>query len=282
MATNEEFRRALAEVQRAASAVEIEIGAIGAALADRKQTLGAIAGRLGQGARDVGRTASESGDAVIDVTKSRTDRLRALVLIDDMTDGARDAATSSARELPQALLQLRQNADDAVEATRDALLSYGDDTEKKIDALRDFITEELKEAIEEALAETLSDLRSQIEELPGEVVSIIEGEFEEVLTKLRSNAEERIGEVRDHVADMTDRLQTKVEDTGRALFEDEIRELGETVIAQTMQEVVDDVVMTQISAQLTGMLSGYLPQLVVAKNVVGAVRRALEIMRAGF
>ena len=282
MATNEEFRRALAEVQRTASAVEIEIEAIGAALADRKQTLDAIAGRLGQGARDVGRTASQSGDAVVGVTKSRTDRLRALVLIDNMTDGARDAATSSARELQQALFQLRQNADDAVEATRDALLSYGDDTEKKIDALRDFITEELEVAIEEALAETLSDLRSQIEELPGEVVSIIEGEFEEVLTKLRGNAEERIGEVRNRVADMTDRLQTKVEDTGRALFEDEIRELGETVIARTMQEVVDDVVMTQISAQLTGMLSGYLPQLVVAKNVVGAVRRALEIMRAGF
>jgi hypothetical protein len=65
------------------------------------------------------------------------------------------------------------------------------------------------------------------------------------------------------------------------MIRDEVGRVGEDLIRASLDEVLDDVVMSQISAQITAVLSGQLPQLVAAKHAVGSVRRLLDLMRSG-
>jgi len=132
--------------------------------------------------------------------------------------------------------------------------------------------------LEESVNENLNNLLAQqLSNLFDESNDILQSTLKEVVQDANLIANQGKQSVNQAIDGAISNIESRI----RGVLGDEVEAIGRDIIEQTLNEIIDDVVVTQLSAQLTTALSGQLPQLIAAKQVVGAVRKALEILRAG-
>lgn len=229
----------------------------------------------------MGEAAESGAQAAIAAAEARLKAIEGIVV--DVDDGTINTAAQKALDdLETELDSLAEAIALELGAARDRLIDGMAEVADKFADLDDFATNKIGQAVGDAFDTLLERTKHSVADLPKETLGLIEDQFGEAFGALKGAAGDIAQRSMDHVDQLREELTSAVEARGRDLFDEQIKEIGETVITNTLNEVFEDIALTQISAQITGMLSAQLPQLVVAKNVVGAVKRGLEIMRAGF
>lgn len=150
--------------------------------------------------------------------------------------------------------------------------------EKVSNNLLESVPDALGQTTTEVLEKMEQDLEKAGETLMEEVAEMLTGAFEEIGEQAGRGAEA----LRNVAEEMLETLGSKLSETLEKEIRGGVTELGEEFVEQTLVNLAESLGITQISAQVTAALSAQLPQLVVAKHAVSAVRRLLEIMRAGF
>lgn len=277
MASEEELKSALERVITLAQNLQTEIdlleGQIASDVDKANQTMLALG--------DVAQTAEEEVVETQGIIEGYVARVERLILVPDVVGDVEDTAMSAVERLQTELLQLQEATDEVLNTVADEFEVAEADVVETAEALMAFVEQGLLEATQTLLEETLQELYQTLADIPQEILDNIEEVFDTLLSDLHETAAEQIEAIEGHVVGLADDLKSQIEERGEQVFNEGVKDVGEAIITNTMNEVIDDIALTQISAQLTGMLSGYLPQLIIAKNVVGGVRRGLEILRAG-
>ncbi|AHF86639.1 hypothetical protein RLEG3_12335 [Rhizobium leguminosarum bv. trifolii WSM1689] len=205
----------------------------------------------------------------------------------ELLESLPDRVSANAGEVADALDELEA----AIEQFEEVPALYSDFTERQVSSANNLL-EQLKlvsEQVLSALPDQLDDLSETIEEtIVTEAASLnetlIENTRETIVSTLENiqGMSHEAGSVLTNVATgMLDRLG----DRARGIIEQEfggaIEDFAQDAVLDALTEIGAGMLITQLSAQVTSALSAQLPQLIVAKNAVGAVRRLLEIARAG-
>lgn len=182
--------------------------------------------------------------------------------------------------------------DELVEATNEWTVRVEDtlsDLRERVEDDRELATQMVVEGwaeMNEACGDLADDLESTFRQHLQERVSAALSESETAATDL---VEDNLNQLLDLESRFRDAVNQALADLRRYVpewlvrtMEDEVRKTGIAALDRVKQEVVDGVIESQVQVQLTAMLSSVLPQLIAAKAAAPAIRRALEIMRAGF
>lgn len=160
-----------------------------------------------------------------------------------------------------------------VEANSSIIISrLNDISEKIISVLPEVLSEistDLADLFEAEIGRAIDDL---LEETNGAIVgalSEIQGQTHEATEILAHIGQSMLGKFRD-----------KAESTIKDELQGAVNEIAETAVTSALGEIVESFSVTTISAQITAALSAEIPELIVAKNAVGAVRELLSIARA--
>lgn len=221
----------------------------------------------------------DAGDGVKSAINVRLDAI--VAMLPDEPDSLADASQRSLQALATELNALEDEIGDQITVAIDRFISNLAEVEDRFTELSEFAQKDLLDNLSGYLDNLYSQVKSIVGDLPQEIIDLIDQEFNEALSSLRETADSLVEEAMGNVEGLGEELANMISSRAESLFSEEVEKIGEEVINATLNEIFDDIAITQISAQITGMMSAQLPQLVVAKNVVGAVRRGLEILRAG-
>lgn len=164
---------------------------------------------------------------------------------------------------------------DAIEPRVEAIMSG---IENASDNLLETVPDALGQTTAEVLEKMEQDLEQAGKNLMEEVAEMLTDAFEDIGEQAGRGAEALRAVAEEMLETLTNKLSETLEEEVRG----SVAQLGDEVVEQTLMNLAQSLGITQISAQVTAALSAQLPQLVVAKQAVSAVRRMLEIMRAGF
>jgi hypothetical protein len=202
-------------------------------------------------------------------------------LPEELADDA-DALAAQIVGLGQDLLDFEENIEADYKRLGELTDEEADKLAEALEGLMDDLTVSLPETLRILLEQSLARLRDELADRGRAELA--------VATDLVSGRIEASGEAID---DAVRRLAATAGSLYRGLFarlredmeqriEDEARATAEALITDTLGAVAEDALLAQVSGQITAAMSAQLPQLIVAKQSVGAVKRLLELARAGF
>lgn len=212
-----------------------------------------------------------------------------------------DELQRAAEQLADLPTSLRQSGNDfqlAVAELQDAIAEFVDLAEL-YDAAHDEVTDFAESCgidITEVAATAQDEMIEAVAEMEDEVSEALEGNIREPGGALAEHSTELLEDAANAIAERSQSILTVARAASEGAFErvknevgataehavaTELRLLGEEIIDSTLDQVTGDMELTFISAQISTALSSQLPNLIVAKKLTGAVKRALELLRSG-
>lgn len=159
--------------------------------------------------------------------------------------------------------RFEQSGEAAVEMIKAEFDQLGEECGKLCSELEKMFRQQLHDQVDSTVTESEAGIKSLVEENITRLLAL--------KSTFSSAVKEEFTELRQYVGNKVVRT-----------MEDEVRRTGEAAIERIKDEVVNGIAESQIQVQITGMISSILPQLAAAKRLAPAIRRALELMRAGF
>lgn len=196
----------------------------------------------------------------------------------EASDELEEAVLKAVEDLQAAFIDFDETTRGLIEALHSGLHVQMDALGVKITALNDIVSDQVSETVETLAQRTAEKFAETLGETQITLVDEIEGLLRTTLGDIESLAEEVGDQANQRISDAWSELRTDVEQRFRDLLEDQVDQIGQTVISATAQQVVEDMALTQLSATVTSAMSAQLPQLATAKAVVGSVRALLEAM----
>jgi hypothetical protein len=201
-----------------------------------------------------------------------------------------------------AIADASEAGSEAIAAAVDLSEALQESKEEVVQACEEFVAVQL--ASLETIGEELGEVQEYIgtaviEELQGHW-SALGAELENRLSAEFTQFIDETGEpIREGLVDLSDvgqrvaeecclALNSHIEDIGENLKRDvveatqgRVEEFGRNIVRETGLNLAKDLGLVQLSTALATSLSSQMPQLIAAKHAVGAVRKGLELLRAG-
>ncbi|MEM9670603.1 MAG: hypothetical protein AAF950_16930 [Pseudomonadota bacterium] len=178
-----------------------------------------------------------------------------------------EAAKSFDLETSQRLTHLFDRLDEGMQTTGKAILSLEDQIENSLSDRLGAAKERISSKLEELLDTERTQLLEEIEEALAKAIAEL------------SDAAETLGErTRDDVGELWGNLTKRTEERFTEVLRDSVDRIAQQVVQETAQQVVADIGLTQLSAQVTMSLQSQLPTLTAAKYSVDAVKSLLDAL----
>ncbi len=169
--------------------------------------------------------------------------------------------------------EMRQFADDRKDALSDLRAALTDllaETETHVETLMSELDDTIRQSLEQEIDEASQSLLADLEQRANDLFANVDALSDQVAAALRQAGDS-----------LADQFRSEVEGLGDHVVEQGISRIVEAAVTTVVDDLVESQTIAALSQTINSTIAAVAPQVGPLLAAVSAVRRALEIMRAG-
>lgn len=192
-----------------------------------------------------------------------------------------DAVTAKLAELegkvaaigafPAEISQFADNRKTALADLRAALVDLLAETETRVETLMSELDDTIRQSLEQQVDEAGQSLLSDLEQRANDLFANVDALSDQVAAALRQAGDS-----------LANQFRSEVEGLGDHVVEQGISRIVEAAVTTVVDDLVESQTIAAMSQAINTTIAAVAPQVGPLLAAVSAVRRALEVMRAGF